>query len=65
MRIDTAAADLHCLYDLTAAPEYLFLFIYPRYERNNVGVKDNTTYLYVISTHLPNIHALSALISAT
>ena len=65
MRIDTAAADLYCLYDLTAAPEYLFLFIYPRYKKNNVYKKDNPTYLYAISAYLPNIPALSALISAT
>ena len=65
MRIDAAAADLYCLYDLTAAPEYLFLFIYPRYKKNNVCIKDNPTYLYAISTYLPNIPALSALISAT
>ena len=45
MRINTAAADLYCLYDLTAAPEYLFLFIYPRYKKNKVYIKDNPTYL--------------------
>ena len=65
MRIDTAAADLYCLYELTAAPEYLFLFIYPRYKKDNVYRKGNPISLYAISTYLPNIPALSALISAT
>ena len=65
MRIETAAADLYCLYELTAAPEYLFLFICPRYKKNNVYIKDNPTYLYAISTYPQNISALSALISAT
>ena len=65
MRIETAAADLYGLYELTDAPEYLFLFIYPRYKNNNVYIKDNPKYLYTISTYLPNIPALSALISAT
>ena len=65
MRIYTAAADLYCLYDLTAAPECLFIFIYPRNKKNNVYIKDNPTYFYVTSTYFPNIPALSALISAT